>query len=287
MVASAIEHPAVLGSIKLLVQRGFQATLVPPERSGVVDRDRFADAVTDKTVLACLMHVNNELGTIQPVQAVFQAVKARAPRCRTVTDAVQSFTRLPLCPTPWQADFVALSSHKVGGPRGVGALIATTHRPPAMMGGGDQEFGVRPGTENVPGVAGFAAAVQGAQVDGQRLTQHARTLADALARALHRHVPVATINGDTTQCVPHIRSVSVPGLPSEALLRGMEEHGVCVSVGSACHARSQKMSHVLQAIGLDARLGTMRISFSESNTVEDVEAAAVALGLTMEKYSLS
>ena len=286
VITSAIEHPAVLGSVRMLEQRGFEVTRVPPERTGVMDPERFADAARGDTVLACLMHVNNELGTIQPVKAALGGVKQRAPRCRTLVDAVQSFTRLALEPDDWQADLVALSGHKIGGPRGVGALVTGKRRPARLYGGGDQEWGVRPGTQNVPGVVGFATAAEhGAQTRSSREAQAAQVM-DAFLAALDDEIPQAQVNGRAEARLPWIISVSVAGLPSEALLRGMEEHGVCVSAGAACHARSQKQSHVLQAIGLSPRLGTLRVSFGPENTPEHARRAAEALALTVQKYGL-
>jgi cysteine desulfurase len=286
VITSAIEHPAVLGSVRMLEQRGFEVTRVRPDRTGVVDPERFADAARSDTVLACLMHVNNELGTIQPVEAALGRVKERAPRCLTLVDAVQSFTRLDLAPDRWQADLVALSGHKVGGPRGVGALVTGKRRPERLFGGGDQEWGARPGTQNVPGIVGFAAAAEhGERSRSARLAQ-VTEIAAAFGETLGELVPGAQRNGRADLCLPWIVSVSVAGLPSEALLRGMEEHGVCVSAGAACFARSQKQSHVLQAIGVAPRMGTMRVSFGEQNTPDDARRAAEALALTVKKYAL-
>lgn len=286
VVTSAIEHPAVLGSVRMLEQRGFEVTRVPPERTGVVDPARFAAAARPDTVLACLMHVNNELGTIQPLAAALGGVKERAVRCQILVDAVQSFTRLALEPDEWQADLVALSGHKIGGPRGVGALVTGSRRPGPLFGGGDQEWGVRPGTENVPGIVGFAAAAEhGEQTRPSRAAQ-ASDLAGVFLAALAERVDQAQVHGSAEARLPWIVSVSVAGLPSEALLRGMEEHGVCVSAGAACHARSQKQSHVLQAIGVAPRLGTVRVSFGAPNTPDHARRAAEALALTVERYAL-
>ncbi len=286
VITSAIEHPAVLGSVRMLEQRGFEVTRVAPEPSGVVDPERFAEAARPDTVLACLMHVNNELGTIQPLASALGGVKQRAPRCVTLVDAVQSCTRLGVDPDGWQADLVALSGHKVGGPRGVGALVTGKRRPGCLFGGGDQEWGVRPGTENVPGIVGFAAAVvEGEQTRSARETR-VTEVSDAFLQALTEQVGTAQVNGGPEARLPWIVSVSVAGLPSEALVRGMEEHGVCVSAGAACHARSQKQSHVLKAIGVSPRLGTMRVSFGADNTPDQARQAASALAQTVKKYAL-
>ncbi len=286
VVTSAIEHPSVLGSVALLERRGFAVTRVRPEPDGRVDPDRFAAAVQPDTRLACLMHVNNELGTIQPVAEALDAVRDRAPRCLTLVDAVQSFTRHPLDLEAWQADFVSLSGHKIGGPRGIGALVALRRRPQALLGGGEQEWGARPGTENVPGAAGFAAAAEEAEAD--RTERHARAQAfhDALVERLTETVPRARILGEAAHRSPFILCVTVDRLPSEALLRGIEEHGVVVSAGAACHARSQKQSHVMQALGLPSTTGTARISLGDETRLEQVEAVVTAIASTVKRYAL-
>jgi len=286
VITSAIEHPAVLGSVQMLERRGFEVTRVPPERTGVLDPERFAAAARPDTVLACLMHVNNELGTIQPVQAALGGVKERTPRCQTFVDAVQSFTRLALDPDGWQADLVALSGHKIGGPRGVGALVTGKRRPEPLFGGGDQEWGVRPGTQNVPGIVGFAVAAELGERSRSSRRARVSEVSGAFLVALAEGVTQALVNGNVEARSPWIVSVSVPGLSSEALVRGMEEHGVCVSAGAACHARSQKQSHVLQAIGLSPRLGTLRLSFGPENTPDHARRAAGALALTVKRYAL-
>jgi cysteine desulfurase len=286
VITSAIEHPAVLGSVRMLEQRGFEVTRVPPERSGVVDPSRFAAAARPDTVLACLMHVNNELGTIQPLEAALGGVRERAPRCLTFVDAVQSFTRLALEPDRWQADLVAISGHKIGGPRGVGALVTGRRRPEPLFGGGDQEWGVRPGTQNVPGIVGFAAAADHGEQTRPDRTAQATEVAAAFGEALAERVRGARVNGAAQARVPWIINVSVAGLASEALVRGMEELGVSVSTGAACHARSQKQSHVLEAMGVAPNTGTVRVSFDASNTPDHARRAVEALALTLQRYAL-
>ncbi len=286
VIASAIEHPAVLGSLQILQRRGFEVTLVPPDPGGVVDPERFAEAARPDTALACLMHVNNELGTVQPLELALGRVKERAPSCTTFVDAVQSLTRLPLEPERWGADLVALSAHKVGGPRGVGALVTGSRRPQRIFGGGDQEWGVRPGTENVPGVVGFVAALLAAEAHRTERASQVSEVCAAFEEELRRQVPGARINGNRDNCLPWILSISVAGISSEALVRGMDELGVLVSAGAACHARAQKQSHVLRAIGLSPRLGTIRVSFGAESTVDNARRAVQTLARTVKRYAI-
>lgn len=286
VVVSSIEHPSVLGSVALLERRGFAVFRVPPESDGVVDPERFVAAATDRTVLACLMHVNNELGTIQPVAEAMSGVKRKAPRCLTLVDAVQSFTRLLVVPDALRADFVSLSGHKVAGPRGIGALVARSRRPDRLVGGGEQEYGSRPGTENVPGAVGFAAAVRRQFASQGERSTRAEALREALLAGLAKDVPRARVNGDPGRSVPFIVSVSIDQLPSEALLRGLEEHGIVVSAGAACHARAQKQSHVLVALGIPRTTGTCRISFGGDSPPETVPRLVEALSATVGRYAL-
>ena len=286
VLLGAIEHPSVLESVARLERWGLAVTRVAPEPDGVIPVERFGAAARPDTRLACLMHVNNELGTIQPVAEALYAVRERAPRCVCLVDAVQSYTRLPVEPERWGADFVSLSGHKIGGPRGIGALVALRRRPAPLMGGGDQEWGARPGTENVPGAVAFAAAATDALARLAARRQQAQHLHDAFVARLAARLPSARIHGEPARRIPWILSVAVARLPSEALLRGMEEQGVVGSAGAACHARSQKQSHVLAALGVPRSTGIVRLSLGEHNTVADMEAAVEALARTAERYAL-
>lgn len=287
VVVSAIEHPAVLETARLAGRRGFSVVKVVPAASGVVLAARVAAAVTADTVLCAVMAVNNEIGTEQPVAEALAAARASAPRCVTFCDAVQALGRVPVRPVDWGADLVALSAHKVGGPRGVGALLCPGARPEALYGGGGQELGVRPGTENLPGILGFVAAARLAEAEREAWRARATALRAGFLAALAAAAPRARVNGAAAVTVPDVISVSVPGLTSEALLRGLEELGVIVSAGAACLATKQRQSHVLAALGVPGDHATARISFGRETTAAQLDRAALALATTWSRYAIS
>lgn len=278
VVATAIEHPAVLASLKLLEKEQFTTTLVPVSKDGVVSPQAVAEAVTPETVVVACMLVNNELGTIQPVAEVAAAVKARRREAQVHCDAVQALGKIPVDVRALGADTVAFSAHKLHGPKGVGALwIRKGARLAPLWAGGGQQKGMRSGTENVPGIAGFGAA---ARLCASRLEDEMKRLgglrdrlvADVLAAGLG-----AFLNGANAPRVPHLASISFPGVPAEPLLHALEDRGVFVSVGSACASSSHGPTHVLQAIGLGDDVGTLRVSLSRFTTADDVAFAARAL----------
>lgn len=275
VVCSAIEHPAVLESIALLERDGWSVTRVPVTRAGVVDVERVVDCLSDDTAVLALMLVNNELGTVQPVAQVAAAARARLPTVHVHCDAVQALAKVALDVTTLGADSVALSSHKLHGPKGVGALwLRHRARITPLWAGGGQQRGVRSGTENVPGIAGFGAAVRLA-MDGAA-ARHARwaELEATLHRALAAAGVSAGVNCAGAPRAPHIVSLNLAGVPGEPLLHALEARGVLVSAGSACASSHKGPSHVLKAIGVAASTATIRVSFGRDTEVEDVTRAA-------------
>lgn len=303
VVVSAIEHPSVLRNVRDLddlAAAGERAdhavTVVRVGRAGMVRAEDVVEAVRPETALVAVMHVNNELGTVQPVAEIARALQARAARTGTRkphlhVDAVQSFGHLGLRVGSLGADSVAVSAHKIHGPRGVGALWV---RAPlragltALWNGGRQEGGLRSGTENLPGAVGFACAARLAMSALAR-GEEARlaALRDRFERAAFAAIPELrpTVAGHgeagapaaPTPRAPHISSVFVPGLPAEPLLHALEARGVMVSAGSACASRQRGPSHVLDAIGLDTRVAVLRFSLSRETTEAELDAAVHAL----------
>jgi cysteine desulfurase len=297
LVVTAIEHPAVLRSAELLVAGGYQLTLVPPGRSGVVRVEDVLAAVRPDTAVVAVMLVNNELGTIQPVAEIAQALghlgaeagagagtsaPHRPARPHLHVDAVQAFGFLPIRVQTLGADTLAISGHKFHGPKGTGALWV---RPGVRLGplwdGGRQERGLRSGTENVPGwvALGVAARLCLQQRDG-RVAERIRGERDRLEREILASSPPAiearpTVTGAPR--APHISSLAFPGLPAEPLLHALEARGVFASAGSACAARSRAPNHVLEAIGVDSRTAVLRFSLSRETTAADIDGAVVAL----------
>ena len=271
LVASAIEHEAVLNTLKALAKRGWTTTLLPVGRSGVVDPADLEAAVSDRTALVSVMHANNEIGTVQPIARL--AAVAHAHGALFHTDAVQSAGKIPIDVAALGVDLLSISAHKFNGPKGVGALwVRRGMRLVAPTTGGRQERNRRAGTENVPAVVGLGAAA--ALAGGKLAAEAARlgALRDRLEAGLIERVPDAAVNGSGER-VPNTTNVSFPGVEAEALLIALDLEGVAVSTGSACSSGTLEPSHVLRAMGLTPRRAqsSIRFSLGLGNTAADVE----------------
>jgi cysteine desulfurase len=277
VVVSGFEHPSILDAASKLKQEGWQVTEVGPEPNGVVSVEKLAAALTPDTSVVCLMWVQNELGTVQPVEAAARAVKARAPRCHLHVDAVQAVGKLAV-DVGLGFDSLALSAHKIHGPKGVGALwLRKGARVQPLVFGGGQERGLRPGTENMPGIVALGLALELAEAARAESTVRMARLRDLLWVRIGELRPDARRHGAAADSAAHILSVGFPGAPAEPLLHAMEARGVCVSAGSACHAKDKKPSPTLRSIGVPDDMGTLRFSFSRDSVEGDVERAAAAL----------
>jgi cysteine desulfurase len=272
VLCSAVEHEAVLGPVARASGR-----TIPVDRSGVVDLDALDALLGPDTTLVSVMVANNEVGTVQPVAAVAERVRRRAPQAAVHADAVQAAAWLPLAGALADIDLVSVSSHKVGGPQGVGALVVRRGTPlrPLVAGGG-QERELRSGTHDVAGIVGFAAAL-GAAVAGRDATAAAtRARRDRLADGLRAAVPGLEETGPGREGrLPGTLHVTVPGVESEALLFLLDESGVCASAASACASGAHQASHVLAAMGVpgDRAAGALRLSLGWSTTDADVDRA--------------
>lgn len=278
VVASGFEHPSVADAVKALQERGVEVTLVAPSAGGVVSAEAFAAAVRPDTALAACLWVQNEIGTVQPVDAIARAVKARTPRCHVHVDAVQALGKLRIDVAAAAFDSLAVSAHKIHGPKGVGALwLRKGARLRPLVHGGGQERGLRPGTEGVPGIValGLAAelAVAALPASAPRMAAQRDRLWSAIASAL----PSAERWGAPEHAAPHVLSLGLPGVPAEPLLNALSAAGVYVSAGSACHARDKKPSATLRAIGVPDDVGTIRLSLSRDTTDDEIARAADAV----------
>jgi cysteine desulfurase len=279
LVVGATEHPAVLEAAKALGAEGFETSVVPVDRGGRLEAAAVAGACRPDTAVVAVMMANNEVGTIAPVAEIARAVRAAAPRAAFHVDAVQAFGKVPVSIRACGADSLALSSHKIHGPKGVGALVlAPGRRPSPLFHGGGQEGNLRSGTENVPGIVGFARAASLAAEGVATEAARWRRLRERLARGLAESSPGVVLNGDAERCVPTILSATFPGVPGEALLHHLETRGVFVSTGAACHSK-RGGSHVLLACGLpeEAVRSTLRFSFGRFTTEADVDRAVEAV----------
>ena len=275
LLLSSVEHPSVLGNRAALEREGLQVELLPVNAGGWVEPERAAAMVKPQTRLVAVMLVNNETGVVQPVADIARAVRERSPSCKVLVDCVQAFTAMPVNLAALNADMVSISGHKIRGPKGVGCLaLGAGVRLAPVWGGGDQEEGRRPGTENLAGIAGLARAVKLARPHGAEVAD----LMGRLERAALAGIPGAYTVGDPGRRAPHILTVASPGHKSEVLVNMMEQRGVCVSSGSACHSRRSLNSHVMAAMGLPRDHGVIRFSLSSGTAASEVDLAAEVLG---------
>ena len=276
IVTTAVEHSAVLETCKWLEAEGCQVTYLKPDRTGMVSAQQVADALREDTVLVSMMLVNNETGCVFPVAEVARLLKDKNSTALLHCDAVQGFLKVPCDPVSWGVDLMSLSGHKLGGPKGIGALYISPRlrnfRP--LLPGGGQEQGLRSGTEATAQIAGFAKAVELRLDNYESKIRHMSDLKALCLEKLLTIPGVVAVGGGTA---PHILSVSLPGYPSGNIVSDLGSQGICISAGSACH--KGKSSHVVSALGLPKRTaaGVIRISFSPDTTAEDIEAVYQAL----------
>lgn len=285
VVCSAIEHHAVLHSVEHL-----GGTTVPVDARGIVDLDALRDAVDDSTTLVSVMLVNNEVGTVQPLEAVIDVVRATAPRAAVHTDAVQAFAWVDVAALARDADLVAISGHKFGGPKGVGALVVrgSTSIAPQVRGGG-QEHDLRSGTHNVAGIVALAAAARAAVDERKSLVDRVTPLRDRLADGLLDAVPgtieTGVSGGDRSHKIPGNVHVCFDAIEAEALLFLLERAGVMASAASSCASGAEQPSHVLAAMGVprDLAKGSLRLSLGRSSLAGDVDQVLAALPPAVER----
>ena len=276
IITTAVEHSAILEPCKLLAQQGYEVTYLKPDRTGQITAAQVADALRDDTALVSVMLVNNETGCVFPVEEIAALLRRRGSDALLHCDAVQGFLKVPCDPEGWGVDMMSLSAHKLGGPKGIGALYIgqRVRNPRPLLPGGGQERGVRSGTEATAQIAGFAKAVELRREDYEGKLAHMAALKD------YCRTQLLTIDGMV--CVgegtaPHILAMSLVGYPSGNIVTDLGAQGICISAGSACH--QGKASHVVSALGLDKKTaaGVIRFSFSPDNTEADVDALCRAL----------
>jgi len=278
LVVSAIEHAAVLDSARRLAEEGWQVDEVTPGPDGRVTAETVLAAVRPETAVVAVMLVNNEIGTVQPVADIARGLRALGRKLHFHVDAVQAAGLWPVDVRTAGADSLAISAHKLHGPKGAGALwLRARKRLVPLHGGGGQERGLRSGTENLPACIGFGVAAAAAGQDGSAarrvagLRDRLEALVFAKLASARRAVPA-----DTPRA-PHIASILLPDVPAEPVLHALEAHGVYASEGAACGARAHEQSRVLGALGIPPTTGALRFSLSRLTTAEEIEHSAVAL----------
>ena len=276
VITTAIEHHAVLHEAERLEQEGFRVTYLGVDGEGFIDLEELEEAVTDETVLVSVMYVNNEVGTIQPLEEAVPLVKAKNPRTAFHTDAVQAAGRLDLDVDKLGVGLLSIAAHKFYGPKGVGALYV---RPRTAVQwqqlGGSQEKNRRAGTENVAGVVGTATALELAHSEVESGNAHCRALRDKLIAGVPERVPGVHLTGpaDLSRRASHNASFCFEGIEGDAILIALDLAGVAASSGSACTSGSMDPSHVLSAMGipLDLARGSMRLTVGKDNTTDQID----------------
>lgn len=281
IIISALEHSSVSEAAHHLAETGYEVEEAASTPDGVVTADALAAKVQPDTALIALMLVSNELGTIQPVWEAARRAKAISPRAHFHVDAVQAFGKLPIDLAAADAsgvDSLAVSAHKIHGPKGAGALwLRRGVRIVPRTWGGGQEQGVRPGTPGVPGAVGLGKAAELAASARPEAMARLTLLRSELIAGLRAFFPALRVHGEGAPSAPHILSLGFPGVPAEPLLHLLEAGGVFVSAGSACSSHERKPSHTLQAIGVPADVGTLRFSFSRCTSAAEIQGALAVL----------
>ncbi|MBA2605117.1 MAG: cysteine desulfurase [Acidobacteria bacterium] len=284
LIATAIEHEAVLVTLKALARRGWRTTLLPVGLTGIVEPGALEDALTDDTAVVSVMHANNELGTVQPVAELARLAHARGALFHT--DAVQSIGKLRVDARELGVDLLALSAHKFNGPKGAGALwIRRGTRLTPILTGGKHERTRRAGTENVPAIAGLGAAARLAMAKGAAEGERVAVLRDRLEEGILARVPGTVVNGAREPRVPNTTNISFERVEAESLLIALDLEGIAVSTGAACSSGTLEPSHVLRAMGLPTHRAqnSIRFSLGAGNTEEEVDYLLEKLPKAVDK----
>ena len=284
IITSHVEHPAILATCEAMGKQGIETTYLPVDAYGRVSFEAVEEAITPRTILITIMHANNEVGTLQPLAQIGRI--ARKHGIPFHSDGVQSAGKIPVNVQELQADLFSLSSHKIYGPQGVGALyIRTGTRMAALIHGGPHERNRRAGTENTAGILGFgvacALARERLEADGRRIA----ALRDSLQEKIIASIPEVKINGHPTLRIPNTLNVSFRGVEGEVLLMNLDLKGIAVSTGSACHSGSTSPSHVLDALdlSLDEIQGSLRLSLGRCNEESHIDAVVECLSEAVQR----
>lgn len=288
VITTKIEHPAVREACSQLEKLEFDVTYLDVNKEGFINIEELKKSIRKDTILVSVMQVNNEVGTIQPIQEIGEILRGY-PKVFFHVDAVQGYGKVPIKIKEWGIDLLTISGHKIHGPKGVGALYVkkgTTLFP--LLAGGGQEVGVRSGTENLPGIVGFAKACQIAREISDKKYDEIASLRHKLINKLTKEMPQVVINGPKGQgASPYILNLSIPGLRGEVLVHALEKEEIFVSTGSACSSKKEITSPVLTAMGLDPQVkkGSIRVSFSYNITEKETEDFVVKLKKSVEKLA--
>ncbi len=284
IITSSIEHEAILEPCKKLEKEGFEITYLPVNQEGLVNPEDFKQSIKENTCLASIMFANNEVGTIQPIREISKICQEK--KIFFHTDAIQAIGKVNINVKGLGVDLMSISSHKINGPKGVGALYIRKGIPmePFIVGGG-QENGLRSGTENVAGLVGFGKACHLAKENLEKNIFHFKNLRDTLVSKVLEEIPHVTINGHPEKRIPSNAHFSFLGVNGEDLIIKLDEEGIAASTGSACSVKTQKESHVLKSMGFshDQIAGSLRLTVGTSNTILEIEKTVIALKNIVEE----
>ena len=271
IITTKIEHPAVLNTARFMEEQGYDVTYLDVDSTGRIDLDDLKSAIREDTVLISIMHANNEIGTIQPIKEIGNIAHERGILFHT--DAVQTFGHIKIDVSDCNIDLLSASAHKLYGPKGIGLLyIRDRQKFAKLLFGGSQELGLRPGTENVADIIGFAKAVEIAESVVESDNENQNALRENLKSSILKEIPGAVINENEKEHLPGTLNVTFPSVSSETILIRLDMNGICASAGSACSAGALEPSHVLTAIGRSADEAgrTIRFSLGRENTKDDI-----------------
>lgn len=272
IISTVIEHPSVLNTLKDLELEGFEITYLEVDENGKIDLNELKESIKPSTCLITIMHVNNEIGSIQPIAEIGKYLKTLDEKVYLHVDAIQSYGKINFRPSRYNIDFMSVSGHKFHGPKGIGFMyIKENNRLKPLLTGGGQEIGIRSGTENVPGIYGLGEAVKIINQDLNAVIEKISKLKDMLKREIVNNIDDIKVNSPEDG-VCHILNISFRGVKGEVLLHYLEQKGIYVSTGSACSSK-KKGSHVLNAIGLkpDEIEGAIRFSLSDTNSEDQIK----------------
>ena len=278
VITTKIEHHAILNTCKTLEENGYKVTYLNVGKDGIIQLEELVNAITEDTVLISVMFANNEIGSVQPIQKIGEIAKEKGIIFHT--DAVQACGNVKIDVKKMNIDMLSLSGHKIGAPKGIGALYVNKNIEfKNLIDGGRQERDKRAGTENVPGMIGLGEACKIAKNNMEKHINQLKVLRNIFVSEIQKQVPDIKINGSLDHRLPGNSNISFKGVSGSELLMKLDERGICASAGSACSSGSSMPSHVLTAIGLTSEYaeGTLRVTFGDENTKEDVEYLVTSL----------
>ncbi len=285
IISTPVEHPATLNTLNSLEKKGKRIDYIPVDGDGIVKLAEFEEMITPDTCLVSVMLVNNEIGAVQPIEKIASILKKRNPNAYLHVDAVQGYCKIPFRQKDLGVDLISISGHKIHGPKGIGALYIKkgTKLAPIIFGGGQQN-GVRPGTENVPAIAGLGVAAKHCNSKMTDAISQMISLRERLKKGICEKIDNVVVN-TPQQCAPHILNISFGGVKSEVILHTLENEGIYVSSGSACSSHKREPSYVLTSIGLDRSMidGSIRFSLSEFNTKEEIDKVVSVLAAVIPR----